>query len=126
MPEIQVYTWQDFETDVEKITKTIKAWKKEFIYIYGIPRGGLPLAVCLSHRLNRELMISPPPNDRLGYPETTLIVDDIADSGKTLKHYREAGYFIATLFWRRQSAVKPDIATREKQDRWIQFPWEAK
>jgi len=127
MPEVQIYTWQEFEVDVEKIARTIKAWDKKFVYIYGPPRGGLPLAVCLSHRLNIELMTNSPLDVLMrAFFSTTLIVDDIADTGKTLQSFKENGFFIATLFKHPNSVVKPDIAIREKQDRWIQFPWEVK
>ena len=107
---------------------------RKFSYIYGPPRGGLPLAVCLSHRLDLKLTVSSPLSIQIqadadfakDVRENALIVDDIADTGKTLKEFREAGYFIATLFWHRQSAVKPEIAIREKGNFWIQFPWEVK
>ena len=49
--------------------------------IYGIPRGGLCLAVALSHKLNIELLKEPRNN--------ILIVDDIYDSGETLHRYKD-------------------------------------
>jgi len=52
----------------------------------------------------------------------TLIVDDIADTGETLKNYEK--FFIATLYYHKQSIVKPNIWIYEKKDQWIQFPWE--
>lgn len=123
----RVYTWEEFASDVEKIAKTIKSWGKEFKYVYGPPRGGLTLAVCLSHRLDLKLVFyndPDPKNDFLA--KEVLIVDDIADTGKTLKDYKDGGYFIATLFKHRRSVFEPDIWTKEKGDDWVLFPWETR
>ena len=53
---------------------------KQIKNIYAIPRGGLPLAVSLSHRLNLPIIM----NETEISPQT-LVVDDIFDSGATLK-----------------------------------------
>ncbi len=62
----------------------------------------------------------------------TLLVDDIADSGKSLQlalnHLKQQGVQeirTATLYWKPQSAVVPDFW--EKQTSlWVVFPWERK
>lgn len=134
------YTWEEFATDVEKITNAIKETGRKFSNIYGIPRGGLTLAVCLSHRLNIPLREHVPLTeldfilsefDRSKKEliedcvKQFLIVDDIADTGATLKKYQDNGFFIITLFKHNQSVVEPDIWIRKKEDSWIVFPWEA-
>lgn len=59
-----------------------------------------------------------------------IIVDDIADTGNSLLHYtvnetNKNKYFIATVYWKRSSLVKPDFYVEEKvSDEWILFPWE--
>ena len=54
-------------------------------------------------------------------------IDDIADTGETLIHYKQRGYKISTMFYNRGvSAVKPDLYMREKKDLWIVYPWEVK
>ena len=81
------FTWNDFDRSVEYIAN-----KCEFIRfsgIYGIPRGGLCLAVALSHRLKINL-ISEPKN-------YSLIVDDVYETGITLNSYKNikgAMYFV--------------------------------
>lgn len=88
--------------------------------LYGIPRGGLIPAVYISHLTG--LPIVDKPKDA-----TTLLIDDIADSGKTLKKYKEyANAKTATIYYHKQSIVKPDIWIYEKKDDWILFPWETK
>src|SRR3989344_4282931 len=96
---IRKYTWEEFASDVEKIARTIESWGKKFRYVYGIPRGGLVLAVCLSHRLKIEHLTLHPTSEQVdvGF-KSILIVDDIADTGKTLENFRHAGFFIVTLF----------------------------
>ena len=133
---IRVYTWEEFDADARKIADTIKAWGRTFQWIYGPPRGGTPLAVRLSHLLlsdeqrqktqEIQFVFTPViPDYYLDFINTLLIVDDIADTGKTLQSFKENGFFIATLFKHPQSAITPDIWIHEKDYRWIQFPWEA-
>ena len=84
--------------------------------VYGIPRGGLVLAVIISHRYNLPLLQAP--------CKDCIVVDDIADTGTTLEHYKEKGYYITTMFYHKQSKVVPDYWKHEKQEDWIVFPWE--
>ena len=124
--EWEYYTWQEFERDIEIIAEKIKEKGWEFENIYGQPRGGLVPAVCFSHRLGIPLILN---KDQI--TEKTLIVDDIADTGKTL-YPLKINYLliylklvIITLFYHRQSIFMPDIWLREKKEKWIHFPWEA-
>ncbi len=114
----QYYSWDEFHADVEKIIDIarVKWQKNQFDGIYGIPRGGLILAVCLSHALKLPLLNTP-----TGH---TLIVDDIADTGKTLLNYKKNGNRVITLFKHPESGVNPDIWIRSKHNYWIDFPWE--
>ena len=88
----------------------------------GIPRGGLVVAVRLSHLLDVPLIDS---TVHL-LPTSTLVVDDIADTGRTLERFRKGcvHVYIATLYYHKQSSVVPDFWVREKTDKWIVFPWE--
>ena len=47
---INYFTWSEFDKSVEYIADKCKIL--EFSGIYGVPRGGLCLAVALSHKLN--------------------------------------------------------------------------
>lgn len=92
--------------------------------VYGLPRGGLVLAVMLSHKLKKPLLLAPTSN--------SLIVDDICDSGESLLHYYSNSSaenetkrpVIATMFYKNNPLVKPDIYLYEKKNDWIVFPWE--
>ena len=110
------FTWEEFDKSVELISDTSKEWNLSGIY--GIPRGGLCLAVALSHKLNLELLKEPKNN--------ILIVDDIYDSGKTLHRYKDylgSKYFVLIskedpLWWNSVKIIS--------KDKWVVFPWEEK
>jgi len=111
---VNYFTWSEFDNSVEHIAN--KCRYKEFSGIYGVPRGGLCLAVALSHKLNIELISEPKKN--------SLIVDDVYETGITLKSYKdieEAMYFV--LF----SKIEPiwwNTVFISKKNQWIVFPWE--
>lgn len=108
--------WEDLEEALGRFQVYYRENKLNFQGIYAIPRGGLVPAVCLSHRLDLPLLSEP-------IPGKTLIVDDIADTGKTLGPYKP-DYFIFTVFYHLQSVVVPDFWVFEKGDEWVVFPWE--
>jgi len=98
--------------------------KEDFDFLYGIPRGGLVPAVYLSHALDIPLWTG----FEKQYPKRLLVVDDIADTGKTLLDMRlntpsDMLVRMATVFYKRRSVVEPDFY-EEVTDKWIVFPWE--
>ena len=111
---ISYFTWSEFDKSVEEIAD--KCRFKKFSGIYGIPRGGLCLAVALSHKLKINLISQPIKN--------SLIVDDIYETGitlNTLKDIEGATFFV--LF----SKVQPkwwNTVHISKEKEWIVFPWE--
>lgn len=116
----EYYTWAQFDEDCRKIT----AWAKgcNLKNIFGIPRGGLMVGVRLSHLLNLPIIL-----DVKDITEMTLVVDDISDSGKTLKALQtkigNLPVTVATLFCKRESTFIPAFFCREKT-KWVVFPWE--
>jgi len=111
---ISYFTWSEFDKSVEKIAN--KCRFKEFSGIYGVPRGGLCLAVALSHKLKINLISKPMKN--------SLIVDDVYETGITLKPLRKVeGAMFFVLF----SKVTPtwwNSAHISEKNEWIVFPWE--
>ena len=110
------FTWQEFDKSVEHIANQCKYW--ELSGIYGVPRGGLCLAVALSHKLNIKLIEQPIKN--------SLIVDDIFETGITLNNFKNiegANFFVLV------SKKKPiwwNTVTLTYSKEWIVFPWEDK
>jgi hypoxanthine phosphoribosyltransferase len=107
-----------FHMDVHNLSKQIPI--NTFDYIYGIPRGGLVIAVYLSHRCNIPLI-----NSLNKDIKNVLIVDDIADTGKTLAELKEYNFQTATLYYKSRSIIKPTFIGEEvENDEWVVFPWE--
>ena len=112
---IRNFTWSEFDKSVEQIANKCK--NSEFSGIYGVPRGGLCLAVALSHKLKINLIPEPINN--------SLIVDDVFETGITLKTFKDIeGAMFFVLF----SKIKPTwwntLYVSEKKE-WIIFPWES-
>jgi len=111
---INYFSWNDFDKGVEQIFNKCKSLK--FSGIYGVPRGGLCLAVALSHKLKINLISEPIKN--------SLIVDDVYETGITLNAYKDIeGAMFFVLF----SKIKPtwwNTLYVCKKKEWIVFPWE--
>ena len=111
---VSYFTWSEFDNSVEHIAK--KCRFIEFSGIYGVPRGGLCLAVALSHKLKIELISKPKKN--------SLIVDDVYETGLTLNTFKDIeGAMFFVLF----SKIKPtwwNTVFISKKSQWIVFPWE--
>ena len=109
------FTWQEFDKSVEYIANKCK--NLEFAGIYGIPRGGLCLAVALSHKLKVKL-ISEPINN-------SLIVDDVYETGFTLNPLRKVeGAMFFVLFSKKEPTWWNAVNISQKKE-WIIFPWES-
>lgn len=118
-PQKYYYSWQQFDEDCNMIAEWAK--DKKFKTIYGIPRGGLIIAVKLSHLLDIPMVLNKDDITR-----QTLIVDDIVDTGTTVERfYLSTGINapVASLFVGKDAAVQPNKYIHLKAD-WIVFPWE--
>ena len=111
---ISYFSWSEFNKSVDKIAN--KCRSKDFSGIYGVPRGGLCLAVALSHKLKIELISEPRKN--------SLIVDDVYETGITMSTFKDIeGAMFFVLF----SKIKPtwwNTLHISKKNQWIVFPWE--
>ena len=110
------FTWGEFDQSVDFIANKCKT--SELSGIYGVPRGGLCLAVALSHKLNIQLIDKPIKN--------SLIVDDVFETGHTLSNFKNiegANFFVLV------SKKKPiwwNTVNLNYKKEWIVFPWENK
>jgi len=109
------FSWEKVDKACEKIALQLK--KKKIRAIYGIPRGGLVLAVKLSHLLNVPIVMGPSDAD--------AIVDEICDSGKTLTECRKKypGAVFASIHLNERCCAVPDIYIHKTKN-WIVYPWE--
>jgi len=141
-PSILNLSWSDIETSSKQLAVSLK--ERNWAGILAITRGGLVPAGLLAESLNirRIETINVQSYDKekkrgeitlLNVPdiknagENWLIVDDLVDSGETVKAVKKlfpkAVY--AVLFAKPKGLSMVDHFVREVgQDTWIVFPWE--
>ena len=109
-------SWTDIDDLVQILCKKITEELPNIDSVHGIARGGLIPAVLISHQLGLKYTGAIYPN--------TLVVDDICDSGATLKD--SPGVYTATLHYKKSAIVEPTIYAElvEVEDNWIVYPWE--
>lgn len=139
-------SWEMYQDLVRKISASILSHSPYVNQIVAISRGGLTLGHLCSDFLripiatiaiqsysdiqkHGELTITEPLKmDIRG--RQVLLVDDVADSGKTLKRateylqsFKPKSITVATLFYKPRSEYRPDYFAQQTT-RWILFPYE--
>jgi hypothetical protein len=148
--EFEVPTWNQMYDMLLNLTEKIRKNGFKPDIIVGVSRGGWPPARVLSDLMGNSNLANVRAEFYLGVAETkeepvltqpvsmevagkkVLVVDEVADTGKSLKlvkeHIVEKGAMevkIATVYYKPWSIVKPDYYEKETS-RWIVFPWEIK
>ena len=116
-------TWEGYDSYIDSITNWVKTSDLNLGAVYGLPRGGLPIAVSLSHRLHLPLLMDYY-DRKIVTDKKILVVDDIADTGHTLKDFENKHNIICTFHYHEQSIIEPDYWIHKKDDDWIVYPWE--
>jgi len=148
--EFEVPTWNKIYLMLLRLAQEIKKDSFKPDIIVGFSRGGWPPARVLSDLLNNPNLANVKVEFYLGVAETkgeptltqpvsvnvagkkVLIVDEVADTGKSLKlikeHLAKEGATevkVATIYYKPWSIITPDYYARETSH-WIVFPWEIK
>jgi hypoxanthine phosphoribosyltransferase len=148
--EFEVPTWNLVYKMLLNLAEKIRKDGFKPDVIVGVSRGGWPPARVLSDLLDNPNIANVRAEFYLGVAETkgepvltqpvsvdvagkrVLVVDEIADTGKSLKAVKEhlmasgaVDVKIATVYYKPWSIVKPDYYERETR-RWVVFPWETK
>ena len=108
-------TWQQFDLAVSALTERFQ--DRSIHGIYGVPRGGLCLAVALSHALELPLLMAP--------ESRCLIVDEVFETGQTLAALRQQWPDAAFAVW--VSKISPawwEAVDVTNSQEWLVFPWE--
>lgn len=143
-----LYSWQDFDKDIEYLTYVIQISNWVPDYIVGVKRGGLIPAIKLSHIFDKPLiMMSCQLRDnkdkevrlyevqKIPKDKKILIVDDFCDSGATFKKIISQllvedfrNMKTSSLIYNFCQDFRIDYRGREidrfHDKRWIVFPWE--
>ncbi|MEW6505970.1 MAG: phosphoribosyltransferase [Chloroflexota bacterium] len=148
--EFEIPTWDQIYTMLLDLADRIRKDKFKPDLIVGVSRGGWPPARVLSDLLENPNLVNVRAEFYVGVAQTKgeptltqpisvsvsgkriLIVDEVADTGKSLKlikqHVIEQGVKearIVTVYYKPWSIIKPDYYAKETS-RWIVFPWEIK
>tara|TARA_Y100000739_G_scaffold26968_1_gene20772 strand:- start:220 stop:636 length:417 start_codon:yes stop_codon:yes gene_type:complete len=110
------FTWSEFDKSVDYIANQSK--KLELSGIYGVPRGGLCLAVALSHKLNIQLIEKP--------LKSSLIVDDVYETGNTLSNFKNIESINFFVLVSKKKPIWWNTVHLSLEKEWIVFPWENK
>ena len=111
---IRYFSWREFDQSVDYIANQCKEMK--LTGIYGVPRGGLCLAVALSHKLNLKLIEKPIKN--------SLIVDDVYETGITLSNFKNIESVNFFVLVSKKKPIWWNAVNLSLQEEWIVFPWE--
>lgn len=120
-------SWDKYLECVDYLYNKLDKRRDQIDVVAGVARGGLIPAVMLSHKLHRPMIVI---GDDLvvNRPyDGVLVVDDISDSGTTLKlierrsKYREL--ITVTIALKPRTRYLPTYCAFETLD-WLVFPWE--
>jgi xanthine phosphoribosyltransferase len=125
MTEVLYMTWEHFD---EAIRSAVTQLSNHPLLpdgasgVYGIPRGGLIVAVTLSHRLSIPWLPEPQPG--------CILVDDVIETGQTMQallnklHKQHPGLHWPAWVWITKSRL-PQIDYYRYIDPkiWVCFPW---
>lgn len=148
MTEHEVLTWQSYGEAARDLSHRVADSGFRPDIVLGIARGGLVLASSLAYGLDCKNLFSinvefytgegttlsaplmlPPYLDTSDLDDTrVLVVDDVADTGKTLElvmdfcHGHVAEARSTVLYEKPTTVLEADFVWR-RTDRWIDFPW---
>ena len=117
-------SWKWVDDQLNNIGDRLEGIELEFVS--GIPRGGLIPAVMMSHAFGiKYISYSSAKLLPADLRAKTLVIDDIADTGHTLKEASKLDFITSTLAMRAGSKTSPRLyGELITDDRWLVFPWE--
>lgn len=139
------YSYEMFKVDTQILVDKCRDFRPDVLL--AVARGGLTLSHLMSQAFNirnlfaincisydKEKQISKPnifniPD--LSQAKRVLIVDDIVDSGLTMREiirilkekFPEVEFKLATIFYKKTAVIQPDFYVKNS-DVWIDFFWE--
>lgn len=135
-------SWEEFHQHTKELSQKLKL-RGKYNKIIAVSRGGLIPAGIIAYELdirnNEAVNFSSYDNDEqrktediefeahVGHvDENTLVIDDLADSGRTFevlrKYYPNATF--VTVYAKQKGSNQVDIYAKDMPDEWIVFPWD--
>lgn len=119
-------TWHTINQQADALAER---WRKQKIrVVYGVPMGGMPVAMLVAKRLDTRLAM---PDENMGAMlqaeaegRRVLVVDDLVDTGRTLMPYAEAGLRVDALY-RKPYSPAGLASGATMAEGWLRFPWES-
>jgi hypoxanthine phosphoribosyltransferase len=119
--ERYIYNWDQFRCDSSLLARAIQKNYGDFLKtckgVFGVPRGGIPLAMELSKILNIPIVSRHTKAVEL----YMLVCDDIVDSGKVRSKFSD--HVFVSIHMKPWTDEKPDLYVH-MTDKWIVYPWE--
>lgn len=110
-PSVTSLTWAQVEKRCLELDGSLNGAKA----IFGVPTGGCFPALILSRLTGIPLADAP--------SDGCVVVDDIVDSGRTLRAFAEAGFKTLALY--RKPCAPPELSEYATTlAGWVKFPWE--
>ena len=144
----EVLTWEGFGVAARELATTIADDGFRPDAIVAIARGGLTLAGALGYaldikmlgslnvefctgvveRLEAPIVLSPTLDQASLVGKSILLVDDVADSGRTISLVKQlllagGGEVRTVVLYRKPGSVHTPTYTWRSTDLWIMFPW---
>lgn len=117
-------TYSQLQADTKALVAKIAQRKHLYDSLFGIPRGGVNVALSLQRHLNLPLVSLAEITPR------TLIVDDLIDSGRTLENLipnltpSADKYDVAVLYKKPHSPQELITYFVKEVNGWVEFPYE--
>ena len=139
------YPYEQFITDVKSLVQQSKAYDPDTLI--AVARGGVTLGHAYASATNNRRLMSINSilyegqargnsceifnTPELKEAKKVLILDDIIDSGQTLKEvvahlkscYPHVTFKLASIYYKKSAVIRPDFVVHEATD-WIEFFWE--
>jgi GTP cyclohydrolase IA len=119
------YSPEQFRNDCDSLARKIKDARLACKVIYGIPQGGIALAMELGRLLGKRVIDT---KELPGWDkECVLVVDDVVDSGATINRFKD--YVTAVIHLKvcdqKHFDFLPTFYCHQTTDDWIVYWWES-